>query len=173
MLGQGKVPKDRRAPSAGPAGNVAGRAAVGAASRLRRPQDHICPRPSPALGNSCLSAAPSPGLGSQGRAEENEACHCTDPPQSPIQRKRLEMSSKNSEMRRCPESSEQACSPLLTEVHGVAASRTRLSGFDFSFHFHALEKEMATHSSVLACRIPGMGEPGGLPSMGLHRVGHD
>ena len=58
-------------------------------------------------------------------------------------------------------------------VHGVAKSRTRLSDFTFTFHFHALEKEMATHSSVLAWRIPGMGEPGGPPSMGLHRVGHD
>ena len=58
-------------------------------------------------------------------------------------------------------------------VHGVATSRTRLSDFTFTFHFHALEKEMATQSSVLAWRIPGMGEPGGLPSMGLHRVGHD
>ena len=58
-------------------------------------------------------------------------------------------------------------------VHGVAKSRTRLSDFTFTFHFHALEKAMATHSSVLAFRIPGRGEPGGLPSMGLHRVGHD
>ena len=58
-------------------------------------------------------------------------------------------------------------------VHGVARSRTRLSDFPFTFHFHALEKEMATHSSVLAWRIPGMGEPGGLLSMGSHRVGHD
>ena len=58
-------------------------------------------------------------------------------------------------------------------VHGVSKSRTWLSDFTFTFHFHALEKEMATHSSVLAWRIPGMGEPGGLPSMGLHRVGHD
>ena len=58
-------------------------------------------------------------------------------------------------------------------VHGVANSRTRLSDFTFTFHFHALEKEMATHSSVLAWRIPGTGEPGGLPSVGLHRVGHD
>ena len=58
-------------------------------------------------------------------------------------------------------------------VHGVAKSRTRLSDFTFTFHSHALEKEMATHSSVLAWRISGMGEPGGLPSMGLHRVGHD
>ena len=55
----------------------------------------------------------------------------------------------------------------------VAKSRTRLSGFTFPFHFHALEKEMATHSSVLAWRILGMGEPGGLPSMGSHRIGHD
>ena len=58
-------------------------------------------------------------------------------------------------------------------VHGVAKSRTRLSNFAFSFYFHALEKEMATHSSILAWRIPGTGEPGGLPSMGSHRVGHD
>ena len=52
-------------------------------------------------------------------------------------------------------------------------SQTRMSDFPFTFHFHALEKEMASHSSVLAWRIPGTGEPGGLPSMGLHRVGHD
>ena len=58
-------------------------------------------------------------------------------------------------------------------VHGVAKSRTRLSDFTFSFHFHALEKEVATHSSVLAWRIPGTEEPGGLLSMGLHRVGQD
>ena len=58
-------------------------------------------------------------------------------------------------------------------VHGVTKSRTRLSDFTFTFPFHALEKEMATHSSVLAWRIPGMGEPGGLPSVGSHRVGHD
>ena len=58
-------------------------------------------------------------------------------------------------------------------VHGVAKSRTRLSDFTFTFHFHALEKEMATHSSVLGWRIPGTGEPGGLLSMGSHRVGHD
>ena len=59
------------------------------------------------------------------------------------------------------------CSPW------VVKSQTRLSNFTFTFHFHALEKEMATHSSVLACRIPGTGEPGGLPSIGSHRVGHD
>ena len=58
-------------------------------------------------------------------------------------------------------------------VHGVAKNRTRLSDFTSTFHFHALEKEMATHSSVLAWRISGTGEPGGLPSMGLHRVRHD
>ena len=58
-------------------------------------------------------------------------------------------------------------------VHGVTKSRTRLSDFTFTFHFHALEKEMATHSRVLAWRIPGTGEPGGLPSLGSHRVGHD
>ena len=58
-------------------------------------------------------------------------------------------------------------------VHGVAESQTGLNDLNFIFHFHALEKEMASHSSVLAWRIPGVGEPGGLPSMGLHRVGHD
>ena len=58
-------------------------------------------------------------------------------------------------------------------VHGVAKSQTRLSDFTFTFYFRAWEKEMATHSSVLAWRIPGKGEPGGLPSMGSHRVGHD
>ena len=58
-------------------------------------------------------------------------------------------------------------------VHGIAKSRTRLSDFTFTFHFHALEKEMAAHSSVLAWRIPGTGEPGGLPFLGSHRVGHD
>ena len=58
-------------------------------------------------------------------------------------------------------------------VHVVVKSRIQLSDFPFTFHFHALEKEMATHSSVLAWRIPGMGEPGGLLSLGSHRVGHD
>ena len=58
-------------------------------------------------------------------------------------------------------------------VHGVAKGRTRLSDFTLTFHVHALEKEMATHSSVLAWRIPGTGEPGGLPSLGSQRVGHD
>ena len=58
-------------------------------------------------------------------------------------------------------------------VYGVAKSWTRLSNFTLTFHIHALEKEMATHFSVLAWRIPGTGEPGGLPSMGSHRVGYD
>ena len=58
-------------------------------------------------------------------------------------------------------------------VHGVANSRTRLSDFTFTLHFHALEKEMASHSSALAWRVPGTGEPGGLPSVGMHRVGHN
>ena len=62
---------------------------------------------------------------------------------------------------------------LWAAVHGLAKNRTRLSNFAFTFHFPALEKEMATHSSVLGWRIPGMGEPGGLLSMGSHRVGHD
>ena len=71
-----------------------------------------------------------------------------------------------------------ACNPMdggawWAAVHGVVKSRTRLSDFTFTFHFHALEKEMVTHSSVLACRIPGTAEPGGLPSMGSYRVGHD
>ena len=58
-------------------------------------------------------------------------------------------------------------------IHGVAKSQTRLSDFPFTFYFHTLEKEMAIHSSVLAWRIPGTGEPGGLTSMGSHGVGHD
>ena len=58
-------------------------------------------------------------------------------------------------------------------VHGVTEHRTRLSDFPFTFHFHALEKEMATHTRILAWRIPGMEEPGGLASMGSHRVGRD
>ena len=61
----------------------------------------------------------------------------------------------------------------LAAVHGVTTSRTGLSDLTFTFHFHSLEKEIATHSSVLAWRIPGTAEPGGLPSMGSHRVRHD
>ena len=61
----------------------------------------------------------------------------------------------------------------LAAVHGVAKSQTRLSDFTFTFHFHALEKEMATLSSILAWKIPGVGEPGGLPSMGSHRIRHN
>ena len=64
-------------------------------------------------------------------------------------------------------------STLAWKIPWTAKSRTQLSDFTFTFRFHALEKEMATHSSVLAWRIPGTGEPGGLPSPGLHRVGHD
>ena len=63
--------------------------------------------------------------------------------------------------------------PWWAAVRGVAKSRTRLSNFTLTFHFHALEKKMATHSSVLAWRILGIAEPSGLPSMGSHRVGHD
>ena len=63
--------------------------------------------------------------------------------------------------------------PWKAAAHRVAEGRTRLSDFTFTFHFHALEKEMATHSRVLSWRIPGTGEPGGLPSMGSHRVGYD
>ena len=63
--------------------------------------------------------------------------------------------------------------PGWAAVHGLVKSRTRLSNFTFTFHFHALGKEMATHSSILAWRIPVTAEPGGLPSMGSHRVGHD
>ena len=62
---------------------------------------------------------------------------------------------------------------MVSSAVTTLLSRTGLSDFTFTFHFHALEKEMATHSSVLAWRIPGMGEPGGLPSLGSHRVGHD
>ena len=63
--------------------------------------------------------------------------------------------------------------PGRLQVHGVAKSQTRLSYFNFTFHFHALKKEMATHSSILVWRIPGTVEPDGLPSMGWHKVGHD
>ena len=63
--------------------------------------------------------------------------------------------------------------PRLQSMGSLRVSRTRLSDFTFTFHFHALEKDMATHSSVLAWRIPGTGEPGGLLSLGSHRVGHD
>ena len=63
--------------------------------------------------------------------------------------------------------------PVKAAIHGVAKSRTRLSDFTFTFHFHALEKEMAAHSSVFAWRIPGTGEPGGLLPIELHRIGHD
>ena len=63
--------------------------------------------------------------------------------------------------------------PWMEELGGLQSMGLRLSNFTFTFHFHALEKEMATHSSVLAWRIPGTGEPGGLLSMGSHRVGHD
>ena len=65
------------------------------------------------------------------------------------------------------------CRNYIRLYHGVAKSQTRLSDFTLTFHFHALEKEMATHSNVLVWRVPGMGEPGELPSMGSHRVGHD
>ena len=64
-------------------------------------------------------------------------------------------------------------SPMDRGAWKVPEGRTQVSDFPFTFHFHALEKEMATHSSVLAWRIPGTGEPGGLPSMGSHTVGHD
>ena len=84
----------------------------------------------------------------------------------------------NFQPRRCQRISRGLENPMdgeawWAEVHGVAKSRTRLGDFTLTFHFHALEKEMATHSSVLGWRIPGTGEPGGLPSMGSHRVGHD
>ena len=71
----------------------------------------------------------------------------------------------------CPENP-MAGKAWWAAVHVVAKSQRGLSDFPFTFHFHALEKELATHSSVLAWRIPGMGEPGGLPSMGSHRVGY-
>ena len=73
---------------------------------------------------------------------------------------------------RCPENPMDGGAWWAT-VHGVAKSQTRLSDFTFTFHFHALEKEMATHSNVLAWRIPWTEKPGGLQSMGSHRVGHD
>ena len=86
--------------------------------------------------------------------------------QSRTRLKRLSSSSSSQEI---VKDTEDRCATVL----GVSKSQTRLSSFTFTFHFPALEKDMATHSSVLAWRIPGTGEPGGLPSMGLHRVGHD
>ena len=80
---------------------------------------------------------------------------------------------RNSEKAMAPHSSTLVWKAWKAAVHGVAEGRTRLSDFTFTFHFHALKKEMATHFSVLAWRIPGTEEPGGLPSKGLHRVGHD
>ena len=92
--------------------------------------------------------------------------------QSRTQLKRLGSSGSGSMVYSCLENPMDG-GAWWAAVHGVAKSRTRLSDFTFTFHCHALEKEMATHSSVLAQRIPGTGEPDGLPSMGSHRVGHD
>ena len=93
---------------------------------------------------------------------------------------RLKRHSSSSSSMRCGTPIQYSCpeNPMdggawWAAVHGVTTSQTRLSDFTFTFHFHALEKEMATHSSVLAWRIPGTAEPCGLPSMGSHRVGHD
>ena len=86
----------------------------------------------------------------------------------------MKVKSKSQVAQSCPTLSDPMdCSLPGSSVHGIAKSRTQLSDFTFTFHFHALEKEMATHSSVLAWRIPRMAEPGGLPSMGSHRVRHD
>ena len=91
----------------------------------------------------------------------------------------MDNSPQNWRRQLAPHPSTLACKNPMDEgawwaaVHGVAKSRTRLSDFTLTFHFPALEKEMATHSSVLAWRIPGTGEPHGLTSMGSHRVGHD
>ena len=93
----------------------------------------------------------------------------------PQQREGPQQRCKMRDDRELPEIPSTPCWNINTpqKDHGVAKSRTRLSNFTFTFHFHALEKEMATHSSVLAWRIPGTEEPSGLPSMGLHRVGYD
>ena len=85
----------------------------------------------------------------------------------------LAITARTTEKAMAPHSSTAVGGAWRAAVHGVAEGRTQLSDFTFTFHFHALEKEMATHSSVLAWRIPGTGEPGGLLSMGSHRVGHD
>ena len=89
-----------------------------------------------------------------------------------IPRPNLPVTNGNPFQHSCPENPMDG-GAWKTAVHEAAKSRTRLSDFTFTFHFHALEKEMATHSSVLAWRVPGTGEPGGLPFMGSHRVGHD
>ena len=105
---------------------------------------------------------PGPQLKGEGGEGENESPH-------PLAEKAMAMASLQYSRLENP----MDRGAWWAAVHGVTESRTGLSDFTLTFHFHALEKEMATHSSVLAWRIPGMGEPGGLPSMGSHRVGHN
>ena len=100
------------------------------------------------------------------------ACNAGDPGSIPGLRRSLGEGNGNPLQYSCLENPMDGGAWWAT-VHAVAKSQTRLNDLTFTFHFHALEKEMATHSSVLAWRIPGTGEPGGLPSMGSHRVEHD
>ena len=111
-------------------------------------------------------------MGGGGSDGKESACNMGDPGSIPGLGRSLGEGNGNPLQHSCLENPMDG-GAWKAAVHGVTEGRTRLSNFTFMFHFHALEKEMATHSSVLDWRIPGTGEPGGLPSMGLHRVGHD
>ena len=111
-------------------------------------------------------------MGGGGSDGKESACYMGDPGSVPGLGRSLGEGNGNPLQHSCLENPMDGGAWKAT-VRGVAEGRTRLSDFTFTCHFHALEKEMATHSSVLAWRIPGTGEPGGLPSMGSHRVRHD
>ena len=111
-------------------------------------------------------------MGGGGSDGKESACNMGDPGSIPGLGRSLGEGNGNPLQHSCLENPMDG-GAWKAAVHGVTEGRTRLSNFTFMFHFHALEKEMATHSSVLDWRIPGTGEPGGLPSMGSHRVGHD
>ena len=111
-------------------------------------------------------------MGGGGSDGKESACNMGDPGSIPGLGRSLGEGNGNPLQHSCLENPMDG-GAWKAAVHGVTEGRTRLSNFTFMFHFHALEKEMATHSSVLDWRIPGTGKPGGLPSMGSHRVGHD
>ena len=106
-----------------------------------------------------------------GSGDKASACNAGNPASIPRSGRSTGEGNGNPLRYSCLENSSDGGAWWAT-VHGITKSRTRLNDFTFSFHFHALEKEMATHFSVIAWKIPGKVEPGGLPSMGLHRVGH-
>ena len=106
-----------------------------------------------------------------GSGDKASACNAGNPASIPRSGRSTGEGNGNPLRYSCLENSSDGGAWWAT-VHAITKSRTRLNDFTFSFHFHALEKEMATHFSVIAWKIPGKVEPGGLPSMGLHRVGH-